>query len=117
MVSLEDDQKDLYACISSALRSTLSPDDAASQVFATKKWADAVQPNFRNYSLISCVLKQHVADFLEPRISSGISIFNSAPGDDGRMGARTLLVLLKGDELLFARNSSLPCRSPSDSTS
>lgn len=95
MTSLADDQNALYTCIAAALRSKLSAEDAASQVFAANPWTNAVQPNFRTYSLISCVLKKHVAEFLEPRISAGSGIFNSAPAGDGHIGAQTLLVLLK----------------------
>lgn len=94
MATVEDGQKALYSSIALALQSSLSAEEAASQVFETGSWTQ-LQPDYRNHAIISCCLKKHLLDFLESRLSASASVFNTAPGDNGRTGARTLLVLLK----------------------
>lgn len=94
MGTIEDEQKALQSCVERALQSSLPADEAASQVFETSRWTD-IQPDFKLYSTISCVLKRKLLDFLESRISKSASIFNSSPADHGEKGARTLLILLK----------------------
>lgn len=93
MATIEDEQKALQSCIEKALESNLSADEAASQVFETS--GTDVQPDFKHYSTISCVLKKKLLDFLESRINKSASIFKSSPEEHEQMGTRTLLVLLK----------------------